>query len=112
MVIENPRMREYRFLQEMAADPYYPPLLVAKGMAILSQLCERIESDRPVDLQALYALTHEATARFNELAVEFEDHDSEIETVARECIAGDFVALARAYGFDADVEALIAPRDW
>ncbi|MPN01681.1 hypothetical protein SDC9_148892 [bioreactor metagenome] len=36
-----------------------------------------------------------------------------METAARECIAADFEAIAKAYGFeDADVEELIALREW
>jgi hypothetical protein len=57
-------------------------------------------------------LTHAATDEFNTLAEAFYEHDSEIETVARECIAGDFAFVASAYGFDADIEELIATRDW
>jgi hypothetical protein len=40
------------------------------------------------------------------LQQEFEEQGSEIETAARECIAADFEAIAKAYGFeDADVKA-------
>jgi hypothetical protein len=60
----------------------------------------------------LYALTHAATEEFNALAEEFEENDSELETAAREAIAEDFEWIAKAYGFDADIEELIAPRDW
>ncbi|WP_176737169.1 DUF5713 family protein [Micromonospora citrea] len=38
---------------------------------------------------------------------------SEIETVAREAIGDDFWFVATSYGFpDADVERLIANREW
>jgi hypothetical protein len=43
---------------------------------------------------------------------EFEENDSELETAARKAIAEDFERIATAYGFDADIEELIAPRDW
>ena len=57
--------------------------------------------------------THAATERFNELAEEFEENDSEIETVARDTIATDMEYIAQSYGFeDADIEELVAPRDW
>ena len=62
---------------------------------------------------ALYALTEVATEEFNALQADFEAADSDIETVAREEIAEDFWFVANAYGFgDADVERLIAVRDW
>ena len=53
------------------------------------------------------------TEEFNILEAEFEAAGSEIETVAREEIAEIFWAVAMAYGFaDADVEELIATREW
>jgi alkylhydroperoxidase family enzyme len=77
------------------------------------RLCERIEVERPSDLAALYALTETATEEFNALEAEFEAAGSEIETVARELIAEDFWFVASTYGFaEAEVEALIAARDW
>ncbi|MEV4114290.1 DUF5713 family protein [Nonomuraea sp. NPDC049695] len=103
----------HTFLKSMYQDGYYPDHVVDKGRDILLRLCERIEAERPSDLAGLYALTHAATEEFNELEAEFEEADSEIETVAREVIAEDFWFVASAYGFaDADVEELIATRDW
>jgi len=97
----------------MYNDGYFPNHVVDKGKAILLELCERIEAEHPGDLAALYALTDVATEQFNALDAEFVAADSEIETVAREVIADDFWFIARAYGFaDADVEMLIAERDW
>lgn len=54
-----------------------------------------------------------ATEEFNALEAEFDAAGSEIETVAREEIAEGFGFVADAYGFgDADVEELIAAREW
>ncbi|MEH6419071.1 DUF5713 family protein [Pseudomonas sp. CGJS7] len=112
MPIANEQLKTYAFLREMQNDAYFPPHLVAKGQQILIGLCEAIEDQRPADLDALYRLTHAATDRFNDLAEEFYEHDSEIETAARESIGGDFALIAQAYGFQADIEELIATRDW
>ncbi|MBR7835701.1 hypothetical protein KDL01_20665 [Actinospica durhamensis] len=113
MPVENAQVRTHQFLQGMYSDGYFPDPVVDKGKAILLRLCERIEADRPVDLAALYALTGVATEEFNLLQDDFEAAESEIETVAREVIARDFRFIASAYGFtDADVEELIADRDW
>jgi Family of unknown function (DUF5713) len=109
----NEALANYAFLQGMYDDGYYPNHVVDKGKAILLRLCERIEAERPTDLKALYTLTHAATEEFNELESDFDEAGSEIETVAREVIAENFCAVANAYGFaDADVEELIATRDW
>ncbi|MGK3963853.1 DUF5713 family protein [Sorangium sp. So ce1667] len=112
MSIENPRLRAYGFLAEMQEDAYFPGDLVAKGQEILKRLCEDIEQQKPGSLPELYALTHGATERFNDLAEELEARGSELETAARENIGNDFATIAAAYGFEADVEELIAPRDW
>ncbi|MET0551140.1 MAG: DUF5713 family protein [Xanthomonas sp.] len=111
--LRNEQTAHYPFLQEMLDDDYFPPSLVGKGQKILLRLCEAIEAQEPADLPALYRLTHAATEEFNRLALEFEAHDSEIETAASENIGVDFLHIAKAYGFaDADVEELIAPREW
>ena len=36
----------------------------------------------------------------------------DLGSYAREVTAADCESIAKAYGFDADVEELIAPRDW
>ena len=111
--ITNQQVKEYAFLEALYKDDYFPDQVLDKGKAILLRLCERIEAEKPADLAALYALTEVATEEFNALEAEFDAAGSEIETVAREEIAEDFGFVADAYGFeDADVEELIAARDW
>lgn len=113
MSITNEQVAGHAFLGELYADAYFPDHVLDKGRAILLRLCERIESEPPADLAALYALTEAATVEFNELEAEFDAAGSEIETVAREEIGGDVWFVASAYGFaDADPEKLIAARDW
>ncbi|SCK15106.1 hypothetical protein B046DRAFT_01429 [Streptomyces sp. LamerLS-316] len=113
VAIANRRMAEYGFLRGLYRDTYFPDHVVDLGREVLTRLCERIEADQPADLAALYVLTHAATEEFNDLEGEFEAAGCEIETVAREVIAEDFWAVATAYGFaEADIEELIAPREW
>jgi hypothetical protein len=50
--------------------------------------------------------------KINDLQADFENAESEIETVARDSIAVSFGKVAEAYGFEADLEELVAPRDW
>ncbi len=75
-------------------------------------LCEKIEAETPTEDAEVYKLTHAATEEFNDLAEEFEENESEIETGARDTIGVDIANIAEAYGFDLDGEELIAPRDW
>ncbi|GLZ80638.1 hypothetical protein Afil01_54450 [Actinorhabdospora filicis] len=106
-------LAEHVFLESLRGDEYYPAHLLDKGRDIFVRLCARLDAEPPADLAGLYVLTHAATEEFNELQEEFWDADSEIETVAREAIAEDMETVATAYGFaEADLEELVAPRDW
>jgi len=113
MAIENETMRAHPFVADMVADGYFPDAQVKKVETVLRALCEQIEAVKPESLAELYPLTHAATEQINDLAEDFMDAGSELETGARESIGADFMIIAKAYGFDdADIEALIAPRDW
>ena len=112
MPITNDKLKDYPFLQGMYRDGYFPDFLVDKGKQILIRLCEAIEAQQPQDDQSLLRLTHAATEEFNRLGEEFVENDSELETAAREAIGEDFDFIVKAYGFDVDIEEVIAPRDW
>ncbi|MBK9033165.1 MAG: hypothetical protein IPL61_18155 [Myxococcales bacterium] len=111
MTITNPAVRDRAFLQELFEDDYFPNPLVEKGKQILLRLCARIEAERPVG-DAVLPLTHAATEEFNQLDEELHEHDSEIETAARECIGADMMFILQTYGYQVDIEDAIAPRDW
>lgn len=112
MTLTNDKTNTYRFLSAMENDGYFPPQLVAKGKLILQDLCLQIEAKRPQTSEQLIELTQATTEQFNQLETEFEEHGSELETVARENIAQDIDFIAQAYGFQEDVEELIANREW
>ena len=113
MRFTNKALSGYDFLADMTADDYFPQPLVEKGKLILVRLCEAIEAQKPEDLAALYVLTHAATEEFNALGEELDAAGSEIETMARDAIGTDVAKIAEAYGFpEADIEELIAPREW
>lgn len=110
--LKNEAARRHVFLADMYADDYFPKYLVDQGRDILLELCHTLETQPPKGLDELYVHTHRATERFNALQEAFEEADSELETAARESIGMDFAFIAEAYGFEADVEELIAPREW
>ncbi|MFI9723859.1 DUF5713 family protein [Streptomyces sp. NPDC052396] len=113
MPIRNQHIAAYSFLQGLYEDDYYPDHVVDRAKMILLRLCEHIEAHSPADLSTLYTLAQAATEEFNDLEAEFEAAGSEIETVARDEIAKDFWFVACSYGFtNADVEELIATREW
>lgn len=110
--LTNAKLKDYIFLDCMYKDSYFPKFLVEKCKNILINLCENIETEKPKNLTELYALTHRATNEINKLQDEFYENNSEIETAARDCFGAAFDFIAKAYGFDADNEELIATRDW
>jgi len=112
MTLKNEKMASYEFLKEMYLDGYFPNFLVDKGKKILIDLCAKIESKKPVSNDELFTLTHSATDLFNDLQEEFEENESEFETAARESIGENFDNIVKAYGFDVDIEDVIATRDW
>ena len=95
----------------MLGDSYFPKHLVQKGQALLVALAAKIEAKGPRG-EAVYALTHATTEAFNDLQEEFHEADSEIETAAREAIAGDIGFILETLGYEVDLEEAIAPRDW
>lgn len=111
MPIQNEKVKEHIFLQEMLADGYFPKHLVAKGQDLLRQLAERIEREAP-EGEAVYELTQATTQAFNEPQDEFGQAGSEIETGAREAIGNDLEFILDAYGYDLDVETAMENREW
>ena len=86
------------YVYDMRDDDYYPQHLVQKV----------------ADPQKIQARADEVTKNINTLEDEFDEADSEIETVARESIAETFYLILKEYGLeeDFDIEELIAERDW
>lgn len=113
MTLQNPAIQKHIFLGDMYQDPYYPDACVDQVKAVLLAFCQAIETEQPKDLAALYALSAVATLAINDLMDVFDEAGSDLETVARECMAEDFASIADCYGFtDADIETLIEERDW
>lgn len=111
-MLSNAIIREHEFLVSMSEDPYYPPHLVEQCRSILVQMCFAIECEGITEERHLYPITHHFTDELNALQDDFAREDIEMETGAREALAEEFMFIASAYGFDADVEEMIAPREW
>jgi|VirMetMinimDraft_7_1064189.scaffolds.fasta_scaffold205812_2 hypothetical protein len=110
--LKNETIKNYSFLTGMYSDAYFPNVLVDKVKDILLTFCKEIEEQEPANLDELYKLSHAATDQINDLEEAFYEAGSEIETAARDTIGMDFEFIANTYNFDADVEMLIATRDW
>ena len=77
MALKNPTMASYRFLAEMYDDAYFPDRVVARGEAILRELCGSLEAWPPTSDADVLKRTHAATERFNDLEQDFADAGSE-----------------------------------
>jgi Family of unknown function (DUF5713) len=111
--IANEILREHVFVADMVRDAYYPDGPVGQVQDVLTRLAERVETERPADLAALYVLSQAATEEINELLDAFSAAGSEIETVARDSIATDMELIAHTYGFaTVDLEEMLDNRDW
>ena len=101
----------YLLLEEMVNDDYYPKFLVEKvkeQILHVIRLLESGETNRDVIQEKL----DEMTLAINELEEEFEENDSEIETVARDSIGVTIGYVLDWFGIDIDIETAIRERDW
>lgn len=113
--LTNPTLQRHEFLALMYQDDYYPKHLVAKIEQILLAMCVQIETNKPTTVAQFCVYSHPAVEQINDLQDEFDEHNSELETVARDCLGEEFSAIATAYGMTltgADHEKIIVPRDW
>lgn len=113
MTADNLKINASKLLEGMYRDGYFPNFLVDKVRDVILDACREIEAENPQTHEDLYAITCRATEKINDLQEEFEANESEIETVARDDIAVTFGYVATTYGYpDADLEELVAKRDW
>lgn len=101
----------YKLLDEMYQDDYYPAFLVDKVKDELRKVVGLLERGE-TDIEAVQAALDEAVRGINDLQEEFDEHGSEIETVARECIAADVAYILAWFGIAIDTEEAIRERDW
>lgn len=101
----------YKLLDEMYQDEYYPDFLVDKVKDKLEKVIDLLESGE-TDTEAIQEKLDEAVCNINDLQEEFDENDSEIETVARECIAASVAYILEWFGIPIDIEEAIRERDW
>lgn len=64
------------------------------------------------DLEIVQNKFDEMTLSINDLQAEFEENESELETVARESIAETIEYILQWFDIGIDVETAIGERDW
>ena len=101
----------YKLLDEMYQDEYYPDFLVDEVRDALQKVVDLLESGE-TDTEAVQEALDAAVCGINDLQEEFDENDSEIETVARECIAADVAYILEWFDIPIDTEEAIRERDW
>ena len=103
---------ETLYLQEMYRDDYFPNFLVDKIKSALEEVVEFLESGER-DTVKIQEKLDAAVMKINEIAEEFYENDSEIETAARDDIARTVDHILTHFGFDDfDLEEALRERDW
>lgn len=101
----------YILLKEMIEDDYYPKFLVEKIKTLMLSVVHVLENEE-TDLNYIQNKLDEMTLAINDLQEEFDEHDSEIETVARDSIAVSIEYILNWFQIDIDTETALRERDW
>ena len=102
---------DYQPLYEMYDDEYFPDFLVDKIKAELDKV-EAVLAGGEKDTAIIQQHFDTMMRAINDLENEFEENDSELETVARESIGEAVDYLLQKYRIDIDVEDAIREREW
>ena len=102
---------DYRILETMYEDDYYPEACVDKVAELIGKLIAYLEQGGHTG-RDIQAKLDEITAGINDLETDFEEHDSEIETVARESIGSTVSYIIDYFGIDIDIEEALREREW
>lgn len=101
----------YVLLEEMYNDGYFPNFLVDKVKELICPVIVMLENGER-DKKIIQDGLDKMTLAINDLQEEFEDNDSEIETVARDSIGETVGYILNWFGIDIDIEDAIGERDW
>ena len=101
----------YDLLNEMYQDDYYPNFLVDKIRNELQKVIDLLEIGEK-DINIIQEKMDEIICSINNLQDEFDENDSEIETVARDSIGVTVEKILDYFGIDIDIEEAIRERDW
>lgn len=102
---------DFAFLVDMYSDPYFPDFLVDKLKYTINEVVQFIEEGNYTTEEIQQKL--DATVqKMNELESDFDENDSEIETVARESIAETIAEILAYFDVKIEIEEAIRERNW
>jgi hypothetical protein len=102
---------DFKYLPDMYDDQYFPDFLVDKVKEAIIEAVVFIEKGSHTTAQIQKAFD-KMTLKINDLEEEFEENDSEIETVARESIGETVERIIQYFAIDIDTENAIKEREW
>ena len=102
---------DFKFLPEMYADSYFQAREVDKVKAAIQEVVAFLEQG-PASTENIQQKLDEMTLTINALQNDFADHESEIETGARESIAETVERVLTHFKVDIDIEQALGVRDW
>ncbi|WP_035567704.1 DUF5713 family protein [Hymenobacter sp. IS2118] len=102
---------DFAFLPDMYADEYFPDKQVDKIKKAIQKVVAHLEKG-PSSAAKTQQKLDQMTIAINELQDDFEEHDSELETGARESIAETVQRILTHFGVDIDMEDALQERDW
>lgn len=103
--------KNYKLLAEMYEDEYFPNFLVDKVRDELQKIIDLLENGE-TDAEAVQGQLDEVVCSINDLQDEFDENDSEIETVARDCIGETVAYILEWFNIPIETEEAIRERDW
>ncbi len=101
----------YKLLDEMYSDGYFPDFLVDKIKEMLCDIITFLENGER-NIENIQSRFDEMTLAINDLQEEFEENESEIETVARDSIGETVAYILKWFDINIGVEEAIRERDW
>jgi uncharacterized protein DUF5713 len=102
---------DFAYLSDMYQDGYFPNFLVDKVKAEIIKVVTFIE-EGDHSTEEIQTAFDQMTIAINGLQEEFYEHDSEIETGARESIGETIQQILEYFQIDIDIEDAIRERDW
>jgi len=109
--IMNKLPENFEYLADMYNDQYFPNFLVDKVKNEIVNVVKFIEEGNHTtdEIQSQLDIM---TLNINDLEEEFNDNDSEIETVARDSIGVTVEKILHFFSVDIDIEEAIREREW
>ena len=101
----------YPLLAAMYGDGYFTDFLVDKVKNLVQNVIGFLETGER-DLEKIQDKFDEMTLAINDLEEEFEENESELETVARDSIGETVAYILEWFDIELKAEDAIRERDW